>query len=369
MPENRVRYAVVGLGYIAQIAVLPAFRNARRNSELAALVTDDPKKARRLSREYDVPITTDYDGYDRLLESGAIDAVYVALPNSLHRDFTVRACRAGVHVLCEKPLATTSEDCLAMIRAAERADVRLMTAYRLHFEHANLRAVELVKEGRIGEPRFFSAVFSMNVTDRDNIRLRAETGGGTLYDLGIYCLNAARSLFRDEPEEVFAFAARGRDRRFREVDEMTSAVLRFPGDRLATFTSSFGAADAGSYEVVGTEGSLRVDPAYEYADSLEHRLKVGDVTERREFGRRDQFGAELVYFSDCVLSHEEPEPSGREGLADVRVIEALYRSARTGRRVPLAPFHRRRHPEPDQEIRRPKVDEPDLVHARPPHEE
>jgi predicted dehydrogenase len=369
MPENRVRYAVVGCGYIAQIAVLPAFRNARRNSELAALVTDDPKKARRLSAQYDVPITTDYEGYDRLLESGAIDAVYIALPNSMHKDFSVRAARAGVHVLCEKPLAVTSEDCLAMIRAAERADVRLMTAYRLHFEHANLRAVEIVEEGRIGEPRFFSAQFAMDVTDKGNIRLQEELGGGTLYDLGIYCLNAARSVFRDEPEEVFALSARGRDRRFREVDEMTSAVLRFPGDRLATLTSSFGSADVSSYEVVGTKGSLRVDPAYEYADALEHRLKIGDQTERREFGRRDQFGPELVYFSDCVQRHRDPEPSGWEGLADVRVIEALYRSARTGRRVTLPKFTKPRYPDPDQEIRRPRVEEPDLVHARSPHPE
>jgi glucose-fructose oxidoreductase len=366
MPKNHVRYAVVGLGYIAQIAVLPAFRNARRNSELAALVTDDPKKARRLSREYDVPITTDYDGYDRLLASGAIDAVYVALPNSMHRDFAVRAARAGVHVLCEKPLAVTSEDCLAMIRAAERDDVRLMTAYRLHFEHANLRAVELVEDGRIGEPRFFSASFGMNVADRHNIRLQEDLGGGTLYDLGIYCLNAARSIFKAEPEEVFGFSACGRDRRFREVDEMTGALLRFPDDRLATLTSSFGSADVSSYEVVGTEGSLRVDPAYEYAEALEHRLKVGDVTEHRRFARRDQFGPELVYFSNCVLAHEDPEPSGWEGLADVRVIEALYRSARTGRRVSLPPFSKRRRPEPDQEIRRPPVERPDLVHARPP---
>lgn len=124
-----------------------------------------------------------------------------------------------------------------------------------------------------------------------------------------------------------------------------------------------------SYEIVGTEGSLRVDPGYEYADALEHVLRVGDQTEHRKFGRRDQFGPELVYFSDCVPQHEELEPSGREGLADVRVLQALYRSARTGRRVTPAPFSKRRRPEPDQEIRRPKVDQLELVRARSPHQD
>jgi glucose-fructose oxidoreductase len=361
-----VRYAVVGLGYIAQVAVLPAFAHARRNSTLAALVSDDATKLRTLGRRYGVDRLVTYDDYDALLASGDVDAVYVALPNTQHRDFTVRAARAGVHVLCEKPMAMTSADCEAMIDAAERADVRLMVAYRLHFERANLEAVRIARSGKLGDLRFFGSHFAMQVQG-GNIRLDAALGGGTLWDIGIYCLNAARSLFRAEPRQVFAAAACTNDPRFREVEEAVSAVLGFPDERLATFTCSFGAADVASYELVGTRGRLRVDPAYEFAGELKHVLTVGERTTTKSYPKRDQFAPELLHFSDCVRTGREPEPSGREGLADVRVIEALYRSIETGRPVALAPHESVRHPRPSQEVHRPAVDEPDLVHAAPPH--
>src|SRR5678815_1235312 len=244
-----VRYAVVGLGHIAQVAVLPAFRHARSNSELVALVSNDPVKQRRLGDQYRVPETYSYEEYELCLRSGDVDAVYIALPNNLHREFAVRAARAGVHVLCEKPLAVTEEDCEEIIRACAENHVKLMTAYRLHFNRSNLEAVKILKSGRIDEPRIFNSLFTMQVKE-GNIRLKKELGGGTLYDIGIYCINAARYLFRAEPTEVFAFSADRTEKRFREVDEMTSAVLRFPEDRLATFTSSFGAGDTSEYEVV-----------------------------------------------------------------------------------------------------------------------
>ncbi|HEX6436522.1 MAG TPA: Gfo/Idh/MocA family oxidoreductase, partial [Candidatus Binatia bacterium] len=266
-----MRYAVVGLGHIAQVAVLPAFSHARQNSELVALVSDDPAKHEKLRSKYKVQRTYSYDEYDQCLRSGAIDAVYIALPNNLHCDFAVRAAQAGIHVLCEKPMAVTEEECENMISAAKQARVKLMVAYRLHFEKANLEAVEIAHSGKLGEPRFFSSVFAMQVKE-DNIRLKRELGGGTLYDIGVYCINAARSLFRAEPSEVHAFSVSGNDPRFREVDEMTGAVLRFPDERLASFTCSFGAADVSAYELVGTEGNLRVEPAYEYIGELRHRL-------------------------------------------------------------------------------------------------
>jgi len=357
----KVRYAVVGLGHIAQIAALPAFAHARKNSELRALVSDDVTKRKTLGRKYRVSHLATYDEYDSLLRSREIDAVYIGLPNHLHRDYAVRAAEAGIHVLCEKPLAVTVEDCEAMIDAAERNDVRLMTAYRLHFEKANLTAVETVRSGKIGQPRFFSSVFSMNV-EPGNIRLNPiDEGGGTLYDIGIYCINAARYLFRAEPEEAFAWSANNGEKRFREVDEMTAAVLRFPGERLASFVTSFGAAATATYRVVGTKGDLRMDSAYEYAEPVKMTVTVGEKSRERTFPKRDQFAAELIYFSDCVRTGKNPEPSGREGLADVRIIEALYESAREGRPVTLPPFEKRVRPGMRQEIRRPPVRKPQLV--------
>jgi glucose-fructose oxidoreductase len=356
-----IRYAVVGMGHIAQVAVLPAFAHASKNSQLVALVSDDPVKRRQLQKKYKGVRTYSYDQYDACLASG-IDAVYIALPNHLHAEYTVRAAKAGIHVLCEKPMAVTELECRQMIRAAEQARVKLMIAYRLHFEETNLKAVKLVQSGTLGEVRLFNSVFTMQVRDKD-IRLRKRYGGGTLYDIGIYCINAVRYLLKDEPIEVTAFSASGPDRRFKEVDEMTGAVLRFPGDRLATFICSFGSADASVYEVLGTDARLRVEPAYEYVGQLKHQLIRGERMTEKVYARRDQFAAELLYFSDCVLRDRRPEPSGEEGLIDVRIIQALYESARSGRPVGLRDMKKGRRPSLGQEIRRPPVKKPRLVHT------
>lgn len=362
--KRKIRYAVVGLGYIAQIAVLPAFAKAK-NSELVALVSDDQTKLQKLSKKYKVPLTYSYLDYDECLASGDVDAVYIALPNSMHRDYTVRACRAGVHVLCEKPLAVTESDCQEMINAADENNVKLMAAYRLHFEEANLKAVELAQSGKLGEIRAFNSVFTMQVKEGD-IRLQKELGGGTLYDIGIYCINAARYIFRAEPVEVFAFSANNGEKRFEEIDEMTCAILRFPEERLASFTASFGAADISAYQIVGTKGNLRVDPAYEHAGDLKHQLTVNGKTRERTFSKRDQFAPELLYFSDCVINGQSPEPSGWEGLADVRIIRALYRSAASGGPIQLGNFEREKRPSIAQEIHKPPTKKPELVRAATP---
>ncbi len=366
---SKVRYAVVGLGYIAQVAVLPGFQTARANSELSALVSDDPVKLKRLGRQYQVSRLCGYDGYDELLRSGEIDAVYIALPNTMHAEYAIRAAKAGVHVLCEKPMDVTETKCKAMITACRRNDVRLMIAYRLHLEHTNLQAVKTAISKKLGEVKIFSSVFTMQVTDPDNIRLDAARGGGPLYDIGIYCLNAARYLFQAEPEEVMAFSASSGDRRFKDVDEMTTAILRFPGNRLASFVCSFGAADVANYQLVGTKGDLCVESAYEYANEMSYWLTVKGQTKEHSVKKHDQFGAELIYFSDCVKKGRKPEPGGEEGLADVRVIQALLRSAKTGRAIKLTKTPGTRHPKPSQKVSRPGVSRPSLVHVKPPHHE
>ena len=329
-----IRYAVVGLGHIAQAAVLPAFGHVKGRSRLAALVSDDRQKLSVLGDKYGVENRVSYDRFDSLVQSGDIDAVYIALPNHLHREYTERAAVAGVHVLCEKPMAVTEPDCRAMLRVCEENGVLLMVAYRLHFEPANLKAAALAQDGSLGDVRVFNSVFTMQVKE-GNIRLRQETGGGVLYDIGVYCINAARSIFRAEPIEVFAFSASTGEKRFREVDEMTTAVLRYPDERIASFTVSFGAADVSAYRVVGTEATLRVEPAYEYAGALKHYLTRGESTREQTFRKRDQFAAELDYFSRCIGKGSVPEPSGQEGLADVQIIEGLLKSAQTGRPVSL----------------------------------
>lgn len=361
--EKKIRYAVVGLGYISQAAVLPAFHHASENSELTALVSDDPEKLAVLAKKYKVSKTYGYEQYEECLRE--VDAVYLAVPNTMHADFALRAARAGVHVLTEKPMAISVEDCEAMIRECNAQGVKLMVAYRLHFEAANLGAVEIAESGMLGAVKIVSSVFTMQV-EEGNVRLSKSLGGGTLWDIGIYCLNAARSIFRAEPIEVFAMETKGDGERFAEVAESTSVLMRFPGDRVAQFTCSFGAANVSSYRIVGTRGDLVVSPAFEFDKALGHVLTVDGKTTKRSFPKRDQFAPELVYFSSCILEDRRPEPSGEEGLADVRAILAMLESAASRLPVAVRTSAEVEHPNPAQEMTKPPVIEPRLVHVSPP---
>jgi predicted dehydrogenase len=362
--HRKIKYAVVGLGYISQVAILPAFANAQENSELAALVSGDPGKLRALGKKYKVPKTYTYEQYADCLSDG-IDAVYIALPNAMHRAYAEGAARAGVHVLCEKPMAVTEQECEAMIEAADKAKVKLMIAYRLHFERGNLSVIESIHEDKIGVPRIFNSVFCQQVTS-GNTRLERPLGGGPVFDVGIYCINAARYVFGDEPYEAFAYSASGKDERFTEVAEMTSALLRFPEDRLASFTCSFGAADRSEYQVVGTKGSIRMNPAYEMTGDLKSELTINGKRKKTTYKKRDQFGPELTYFSKCILNNEEPEPNGLEGLADIRIINAIQESAEKGKPIAIAPVEKKERPTVEQELHKPAVEKPPLVRAQSP---
>jgi predicted dehydrogenase len=362
--SSKIRYAVVGLGNITQVAVLPAFKNTR-NSELVALVSDDPEKRKGLGKKYGIPQVFSYDEYDQVLNQ--VDAVYLGLPNHMHREYTVRAADAGVHVLCEKPMAVTEEECHAMIDAAEANRVKLMIAYRLHFEKGNLEAIRIVSSQKLGHPRIFTAAFAQQVKP-DNVRVTepVSRGGGPVYDMGVYCINAARYLFRSEPLKVMAVSASNGEKRFSKVEEMTSVILYFPDERLASFTCSFGAADISHYTVVGTKGVMTYDPAFDYSVPLTQTITIGARTSKRKFAKRDQFAAEILYFSDCILNRRTPEPSGLEGLADIRIVRAIYESARTGKAVSLAPFAEKKRPSLRQEIQRPAQGKPRLVNSESP---
>lgn len=365
--KRKVRYAVVGLGWIAQATILPAFANDLENSELVALVSEDPAKLETLSKQYGVQHCYSYEEYEQCLNSGEIDAVYIALPNHLHCEYTVKAARAGIHILCEKPMAVTEQECEQMIRAAEENNVKLMIAYRLHFDKANMEAVKIVQSGQIGDVRIFNSVFSQQV-EEGNVRLEEiAMGGGTVYDMGIYCINAARYLFQDEPTEVFAMSASDGEKRFDEMDEMTSAVLRFPQQRLATFTSSFGASSVSNYQIVGTKGDLWMKQGYTYQGELKQQLTINGEMQEQSFSAGDQFAAEILYFSDCIITDKNPEPSGAEGLADIRIIRAIYQSARTGEPVQLGEFKRQQRPTAQQVIQYPENSQgSELIHAADP---
>lgn len=364
-----VRYAVVGLGHISQAAILPAFSHTS-DSELVAVVSGDPDKREVIAKRHRVERVHHYDDYNALLESGDIDAVYIALPNHLHCDYAVRAAERGIHVLCEKPMAVSEGEGEHMIRTADEADVRLMVAKRLHFESTNLQAVAIARSGELGELRYFESSFSQNVTG-DDIRLQPiERGGGTVFDMGLYCVDAARYLFADEPIAVVARSvSREGDERFRHCDEATTAVLEFPDGRLASFTSSFSATRIAEYRLVGTSGQLLVHKAFEYNTEMSYEVfRGGERVKGDTFPPRDQFAPEIDYFSRCVLEKARPEPDGNDGLADVRIVRAIHESALTGRAVSVEPIPQPSRPSPEQERSYPAVEKPEEIHASAPSE-
>ncbi|HEY1814826.1 MAG TPA: Gfo/Idh/MocA family oxidoreductase [Kofleriaceae bacterium] len=340
---ERLRMAVIGQGYFAQAAILPALEQLD-DIELAALVSGSRHKLEELGERYNVKTLCDYDQLDSLLASGRIDAIYIAVPNDLHARLAVLAAKRKVHVLCEKPMAPSEAECMEMIRACEQNHVKLMVAYRLHFESANLVAVELARSGDIGEPRIFNSTFTQQVRE-DNVRTQPRRGAGPIYDVGVYCINAARYIFRAEPVEVSALRFASADPRFRSVDEAIAVTMRFPAERIAQFACSFGAHARAHYEVIGTDGFLELDHAYEYGSAIQMHVEGVHGPRLRTFEQRDQIAGEVEYFARCIRDDRQPEPSGYEGLADVRIIQAIMSSARFGRAVPIEPVERRVRPD------------------------
>jgi predicted dehydrogenase len=338
-----IRYAVVGAGWIAQEAFMPAIGQTG-NSRLTAIVSGNPAGAQKLAHFYGVRKVVGYDGFDALLQSDLIDAVYVSVPNSMHAEYAIRAANAGKHVMVEKPIATAVADTEAMISAARDKGVWLMTSYRLHHEPGTIAALEAIRGGRIGEPRYFSALFSFQ-SERGNHRLQASNWGGPLQDIGIYCINAARHIFAAEPIQVVATASRpSDDPRFSEIDDAIAVTLRFPGERLAQFYCSFGASEVDMYRVVGTRGDLTMEPGFRFDAPMRMLLNTKEGCETIRFPHYDHFGGQIAYFSQCILDGTAPEPDGEEGLADLIVLLAVEKAARTGQPQAITSPSRPRHP-------------------------
>jgi predicted dehydrogenase len=330
---RKIRYAVVGNGWISQIAFLPGV-NQTGNSEVKALVSGHHENAKKIADFYGIPKIYDYSDYDAVLKE--VDAVYIALPNSLHADYAIRAARAGVHVLVEKPLATTLDESAAMIAAAEKAGVFLMTAYRLHTDEATLKFYEMVQNGSIGEPRHFHSCFSFQI-NAGNHRLLAKHWGGALQDIGVYCINAARQAFAAEPVEVTAMDTMGEDDdRFDEVPASVTATMRFPGGRIGSFFCSFGMDTTDTYTVVGSEAEITMHNAFRFDMARSFVLRKGDKEERFDFPLTDNFSGQTAYFSDCILNKTRPESDGEEGRADMMVMLAIEESVRSGKAQKLS---------------------------------
>ncbi len=336
---SKVRFAVAGAGWISQEAFLPAVRQTG-NAEVAAIVSGNAAKARRLADFYGIEDVYDYAEFDAMAASGKVDAVYVATPNSSHREYAVRAARHRLHALVEKPLATSVADAESMIAEAQAAGVYLMTAYRLHNDPATLRVAEMVDSGAIGDARFFSSVFSFQTTP-DNHRLKASHWGGPLQDVGVYCLNAARHTFRDNPVRVYSASSSGHmDPRFKEVEEGVAVTLEFSQGRMAQFYAGFGTDALDMFQVAGTKGSITLSNAYRFGVTRQLTLRQNDQQQTIDFAETDNFSGMISYFADCIQKGTAPLADGAEGLADMAAMTAIELAAKKQafQTVPQLPF-------------------------------
>ncbi len=330
--KQKVGYAVIGLGRIAG-HFMPGMRSTT-NSQVTGLVSGHRDKAERIAAEYGVPKDSiySYENFDEIAKNPAIQAVYVALPNSMHAEYTIRAARAGKHVLCEKPMATSVSDCEAMIAACKKANVKLMIAYRCHYEPTNLRAVQLIRDGAIGKVQTIESTFGFDISPGEWRIQKKYSGGGPLYDVGIYSLNACRYLTGEEPEKIAAYASViDHDGRFNDVEENVSWTMRFPSGVVASCATTYGAPMDGYFRVYGSKGWLQVDQAFIY-EGLHLRAEFDGKTLDEPNSAKDpsQFAAEAEHFSHCVQNGLEPQSPGEEGLRDMKYIAQIYKSAGIG---------------------------------------
>lgn len=337
-PAERMRWAVVGLGSFAIGQVIPGFGDARQ-SRMTAFVSGNPAKARDLGARHGVSRLYDYANYDTIAGDPEIDCVYIVLPVGLHAEYTIRALEAGKHVLCEKPMASTSAECEAMVAAARASGRQLGVAYRVHFEPTNREAQRRIAAGEIGAMRYIQCDHGFNANPQfppHKWRLeKALAGGGSMYDIGIYGLNTALMMLEEEeePVEVSAVYSFPRDDpRFAEVEGGIDWRLRMASGISVQGSSSYCYAPYASRQrYFGSEASIVMDPATTYyQNSL---VMEGGGQPRREIGAGNpamQFAAQVDGFSEAARANRPHLTPGEMGLRDIRLIEAMYRSADNG---------------------------------------
>ena len=304
-----------------------------------ALVSGDRAKARKLARKFGAREVYTYEEYEACLAHPAVEAVYLASPNGSHCEQTLRAAAAGKHVLCEKPMANTVEDCRKMLRACRLHRVRLMIAYRKYFEPASLALKRLVTEGKLGRLRLIHSAFTIYLPPGKKTGWRfdpALAGGGALPDVGVYCVNTARWLTGLNPVEAEAYAWITDPTRFSEIiDENLAFRLNFPGGLVLQGSASFGAAQSSFLRVHGEKGWAALDPAFTWDEERRLFGKLGGRWFEKKFALLDEFALELDAFAHCIRTGRHPEPNGLEGMTDVAVMAAIYQSAREGRPAPV----------------------------------
>ncbi len=336
MSSKRTGIAVVGLGRIAELAVLPAFRHSKKTC-LVSLVSGDERKAARLAQKFGAADYYSYDDFALCLNHPQVQAVFIATPNGTHADFTERAAAAGKHVLVEKPMATTVEDARRMIETCRNAGVRLMVAYRKYFDPASLALRKIAASGKLGRLVAMHSAFTIMVGKKAPAWHfdRRLSGGGSLMDLGVYCVNTARWIVGRDPVEANGYTWTTNPERYREVEESIAFRLTFPEGLVLEASSSFGAAQSHFLRLHGERGWAALDPAFAWEEERRLFGKIGGRWFEKVFKPIDEFALELDAFAASIRSGRDPEPNGVEGLRDLVIMQAIYRAARENRAVPI----------------------------------
>lgn len=326
-----VGFAVVGLGTLAQTAILPAFRGMQE-ARLVALVSRDAEKSRRLAALHGAAYT--YDNLEECLANPQVEAVYIATPPSAHLRQVEAVALAGRHVLCEKPLAMTATAAAEMVATCAQRSVLLMTAYRKCFEPSFVFIRDLILGGRIGAPKILHASFSerhaLPQTTPPWILDRQIAGGGPLMDLGIYCVHAARWLAGEVPSWVSAFQWTHDRNLFREIEEGIAFSMQFPSGLVAQASTCYSAALSSMLYLEGTRGSISLTPAFPYEHTRVLSARLGDELLHKTFHVVDEFRPQIEAFSRAIRGGIVPPSCGADGYVDMAIIDAIYRSAETG---------------------------------------
>jgi predicted dehydrogenase len=334
-PPKKLGFALVGIGSLSMGQILPAFAKSQLTRPVA-LVSGHPDKARQQAAKYGIDPKNiySYENFDTIKDNPEIDVVYIVLPNSMHAEYTIRAAKAGKHVLCEKPMANNVEDCQAMIDACAAAKKKLMIGYRLRYEPMTIRAIDHSHSAdEIGSIKQITAEAGFNIGDPTQWRLNKKlAGGGPMMDMGVYAVNAIRFLSGQEPAEVTAFSySTPGDPRFKEVEETISFQMKFESGLLASALTSY-SFGCNRYRVNGTRGQLESEPMQFYNGNrlwMSHRGSKEEIT----YTPVNHFAAEMDHLADCIINNKPVLTPGEEGLADLKVMMAAYESARTDKAV------------------------------------
>lgn len=336
-PKKKLGFALVGLGSLSENQIAPALFQKTQLCQLTGLVSGHPDKAKKWAQKYGVPEKNiyGYENFDQIKNNPDIDVVYVVLPNSMHAEFTIRAAKAGKHVLCEKPMATSVKECDDMIAACKAARRKLAIAYRLHFEPNNLEMVKMAREKTLGSVKVIEASAGFPIGDPKQWRLdKALAGGGSLMDIGIYALQAARYISGEEPVAVSAQMTITDPLKFKPgVDESMLFTLKFPSGVVASCASSY-ATGLNRWRASAQKGWFELSPALNYT-GIKGRMRTNGVTKDFELPEVDHFAAEMDDFADCILNDKQTRVPGEEGRRDLRIMTAIYKSAASGQTVRL----------------------------------